>query len=225
MTVGEEITNLPKFDFDMAHEFLNALDSCADGFSFQTFYDSKKPKESDFKNFEDFNKSLAQYSVAQRKCSRILHGSFKDHLAELTRLQKMGAGVYVTINKTDLRGRRESNIIAIRAQFTDADDSNSVPFDLTASLMLESARGQHNYYFLHEGEPKELFSGVQRELSYYLKTDSQINDLPRVMRLPGFYHLKDLNNPRLVRIKEITNKRYHCWEIISKLGEQFGGYK
>src|SRR4051794_7503441 len=36
---------------------------------------------------------------------RVLHGTLSQHWNELTRLNALGAGVYVTVNQTNLRGR------------------------------------------------------------------------------------------------------------------------
>src|SRR3954447_24139887 len=60
-------------------KFLQALDSTTDKFTFQTFDEKGK------------DKSLV----------RILHGTFDQHAEQLEKLNKKGAGVYVTINATD----------------------------------------------------------------------------------------------------------------------------
>ena len=50
-----------------------------------------------------------------------MHGSLAGKFAELSRLSALGAGVFVTVNRTDLKGRRKENIIAVRALFVDLD--------------------------------------------------------------------------------------------------------
>ena len=56
------------------------------------------------------------------KLGRTLHGPLSQHAPELTRLQAQGAGVFVTVNKTDGSGaRKKENMRRVRAAFVDFD--------------------------------------------------------------------------------------------------------
>ena len=50
-----------------------------------------------------------------------LHGTIDQHIDELTELNKKGAGVYFTVNQTNLEGRTTKHITKIRAVFCDFD--------------------------------------------------------------------------------------------------------
>jgi hypothetical protein len=52
---------------------------------------------------------------------RILHGTLAQHWNVLAQLNAQGAGVYVTVNQTNLRGRKTENIVRVRCLFLDLD--------------------------------------------------------------------------------------------------------
>src|ERR1700750_355981 len=82
-----------------AEGFLKVLDPNARRWTFQTFADDKNKDDG----------SLV----------RILHGSPDELWPELVRLNNKGAGIFVTINQTNLEGRSTKNILRVRALFAD----------------------------------------------------------------------------------------------------------
>jgi hypothetical protein len=75
---------------DQAERFLAALDPDTKRFTFQTFDDVKGRKDETLKG--------------------IVHGTLAQRWKYLVNLNKRGAGIFVTINRTDLRGRETGNI-------------------------------------------------------------------------------------------------------------------
>lgn len=203
-----------KIDQEQAESFLNALDPDAKEFTFQTFYDQKGPKEEQFQSTDEYQAGKRSYKQKSQSVATWFHGSLKERIGQLQDLQNKGAGVFVTINKTDLRGRSKNNIIAIRALFVDDDENNQVVPPIKPSIVIRSKRGPHLYFLLKPEEPIELFTPLQKALANCIKTDATIHDLPRVMRLPGSYHLKDQQNPFLVELIETNDLKYSCWEIL-----------
>jgi hypothetical protein len=88
-------------DTDSARGFLGALAPGEAAFTFQTFDDT---------------------DAKRRNLARVIHGAFDEACSELTRLSALGAGVFMTANRTDLKGRREANVIAVRALFVVSTD-------------------------------------------------------------------------------------------------------
>jgi hypothetical protein len=133
----------------------------------------------------------------------------------------------VTINETDLKGRRNENIIGVRALFADADADEQVrrciemleACDATPSVVVKSGRGFHFYFFLTD-VPSDQFRGLQEGLINKLGTDPAVKDLPRVMRLPGTIHLKSPDDPRPVKLVRAAGatKRWQLPELAAKLG-------
>ncbi|MEG1234291.1 MAG: plasmid replication protein, CyRepA1 family [Acinetobacter sp.] len=176
-----DASSLDKVDYSTATEARKMLDmlDCNGAFTFQTFADRK-----------DSTANLA----------RVFHGTLNSCSANLQDLNKQGAGVFVTINKTDLKGRARNNVTDIRALFIDFDKVNPERVDtlqalpLPPSMIVESSPNKHHaYWILGSGEiALDDFKPLQKRLIGFFKDDGadNIHDLPRVLRLAGFYHQK-----------------------------------
>lgn len=181
-------------DLDEARRFLHALE--AGGlFQFQTFDDSKGKRS---------------------HLARTMYGTLEQYADELTRLNNDGAGVFVTVNRTDGGGRKAQNVTAVRGLFIDGD---GIPLPLSWHCMpsIIVARDEthwHAYWLLFDGEKGlalEQFAATQKRLIQFYGSDSVIHDLPRVMRLPGFWHRK--NAPVEVRIGMMQENLFYAAEI------------
>ncbi|APW47338.1 DNA-primase RepB domain-containing protein [Rhodoferax antarcticus] len=161
-----------------AHAFLNLLDPRGI-FTFQTFDDDKDRKAL----------SLA----------RVLHGTLTQHAAALEKLQQQGAGAFVMINQGDgiihegeKTCRVTANVISVRALWADLDGSPLQPV-LDAhypDIVVESSPGRWHTHWLTNDCPLADFKLRQKQIAAKFKGDPNVCDLPRVMRLPGFWHQK-----------------------------------
>jgi len=141
---------------------------------------------------------------------RILHGTFPECQAELAQLNQQNNGIFVCVNQTNGRGRTAENIVRVRALFLDLDGAPLEPV-LAASLqphiVVESSPEKWHVYYLVDDCALEEFSGLQRCLAEKFGGDAVVNHLPRVMRVPGFFHVKQnketdqLTEPFLTRIE------------------------
>jgi hypothetical protein len=93
---------------DEACAFLRLLDPEAERFTFQTF--------------EDLPRGAP---VTKPDLARIYHRTHR-----LARYYADGAGVWVTVNRTDLKGRRAENIVAIRAVWQEDDNGYAGTFPI-----------------------------------------------------------------------------------------------
>ena len=165
--------------FDEAARFLKLLDPEAKRFTFQTFDDDLDRKDGSL--------------------TRVIHGSLAENFEELCRLNDGGAGIFVTVNETDFKGRATANIVRIRALFSDLDGAPRPENFLAPSIEVETSEGRwHLYYRVSDVVDKDKFSEKQKGLAARFGSDPTVHDPPRVMRLPGFFHRK--GEPRLVRI-------------------------
>ena len=165
-------------DLSAAQGFLDMLDP-AGIFTFQTFDDAKVQK----------NLSLA----------RVFHGTLDQHHGALTVLQQRGAGVFVMINKGDglvhpdaKTCRTAKNVVAVRALWGDLDGAPLEPV-LAAhypDVVVESSLGKWHTYWLTDDCPLKDFNTRQLQIAQKFDSDKAVADLPRVMRLPGFWHQK-----------------------------------
>ena len=83
----------------------------------------RKPSEFTFQTIDD-DKDRSNPKLAQ-----IFHGSLDEHLPELRRLSRLGAGVFVKMNTTDGKGAKTENIIGVRAVSLDLDGTPLDPVD------------------------------------------------------------------------------------------------
>jgi hypothetical protein len=157
---------------EAAERFLSALDPTTLNFTFQTFDDNAVRKD----------KTLAQ----------ILHGSLDRHWDTLCRLNAAGAGIFITINETNLRGRAAPDIVRVRALFVDLDDGRPLPakFHVEPHIIVESSRDKYHVYWKIEDCALDQFTALQERLIRAYDSDGKPKDLPRVLRLPGFIHQK-----------------------------------
>jgi len=169
--------------------------------TFQTFNDKKNDK------FKYLNKQL--------------HGTLADVQSRLSKWNTLfDIGVYVTINKTDRQGRKTENITKVRALFADLDGSPIKPI-LKAKpephMIIESSKDKYHAYWLVDDCPLDKFSMYQKAIAKKFDSDPKVCDLPRVMRLPGFYHCK--GNPYPTKIKHHNHRSpYFLKEIEEGLG-------
>ena len=186
--------------FDEAALFLEALSGKDASFTFQTFDDVKvwSEEKQKFINRKD--------TPGAPDVVRIFNGTFDQHKAKLAELNAKGAGVFVTVNQTDLKGRTLANIVRVRALFVDLDGSpiqpiKDLPQDLQPHIIIESSPNRWHAYWMVNNCELDKFKQLQQELNAKFDGDKNVNDLPRVMRLAGFIHNK--GEPFITRIVEL----------------------
>jgi hypothetical protein len=184
-----------------AQRFLDAIG--ADTFTFQTFDENATRKA--------------------RPLARILHGTIDQHFDTLKDLNRKGAGIFVTINRTDGKGRESHNILGVRAVFVDLDGSPLAPvmnWALSPHIVVESSSGRYHAYWPVDGTVTPIdFGSLQKRLAKLFGGDTVVHDLPRVLRLPGFLHRK--GRPFCTRIVHLntTLPRYSVSDLSTALAD------
>jgi hypothetical protein len=141
-------------DFEMATRFLSLLEP-AGIYTFQTFGDGE------FK--------------ANKKLNRVFHGTFAQHKDELARLNALGAGIFIMINRGDGTARLGNktcrtalNVVEVRAIFVDLDGAPLEPLlhcGLPPDVIVESSpRRWHAYWFIRNC-PLSEFGPRQQQLA------------------------------------------------------------
>ena len=189
-----------KPDIKQAIQFLHRLagDTLI---TFQTFDDSP----------EDKNPKLA----------RIFHGLTEKNFCDLTSLQFERAGVFFMVNQGNGKGRKAENVTVIRAVFIDLDGT-PLPesWGVVPHITVESSPGKFHVYWLVFDCPLNRYTPTQKALIKKFKSDSSVHDLPRVLRVPGFYHQK--GQPFMTRIISTSEMvPYTLQQIIDGLGLNF----
>ena len=189
---------------DEALKFLERLDSNSQKFTIQTFSD---------------NKNLDNH---KRVYPQLFYCELEKKFHYLKELNQLGHGIFLTINAINhdkqigkFRRNKES-VMRIRAVFADDDEKRTSFRDdwlIKPSMIIESSSGKYHYYWFCEGVELDEFTLVQNSISEIYGTDPAVSDLPRVMRLPGFFHMKD--EPFFVKIVKNNDVCYSRKDILS----------
>lgn len=184
-TLDDVEADSPHLDHAEAASLLHCL-APDEQWTFQTFDDSPRKR---------------------RELNRVLHGTLPEHLPTLKELQSRGAGAFVMVNKGDGLGRKGHNVTGVRAVFVDLDGVPVEPVQqatLAPHVMVETSPGKFHAYWRVSDCPLERFSLVQAGLIAKFNADTKVKDINRVMRLPGFLHLKEA--PYRTRIISLNNR-------------------
>lgn len=168
-------------------------------------------KEFVFQTFDDSPEK-------RQHLARTMRGTLSELKNELNKLNEQGAGIYITINDSQGANRKKEDITAARALWIDQDKDDVKLPGLAPSIVVETSPGKHHYYWIIKEPVKDLDAWDKVELSLVKESngDISVRDRSRVLRCPGFYHMKDPNNPFLVtEVSGGSGKRY-SWDILSK---------
>ena len=154
---------------------------------------------------------------------KVIHSTISKCLNRLSELNQNGAGIFITINKTDGQGRKAVNITEIRSLFLDLDGTPLEPVlemmnasGIIPQMVVETSPEKYHVYIKVYDCPLDLFKPIQKALAQKFNGDKAVCDLPRVMRLPGFYHHK--KKPFLTHIIEVNDIPAHSYtEVVEKL--------
>jgi len=197
-----------KVDLDQCQKFLALLDTCSTSFTFQI---------------------IPERAGCSRK-AHIVAGTLEEVSEKLISENLSGCGIFVTINYGEPGKRKATDITRVRAFFVELDRGDITTDimqrleDITgASIVVESSPGRCHLYWLVGEEGKALvekFSAIQRVLQYKFKglgAGVESKDLPRVLRLPGFFHQK--REPHLVTIKAGSEVVYPGFDEVAEVLE------
>ena len=205
--VGEQVENGKLKPPTDAMLFLQTLDSSADLFCFQTFDDVKITQPDGSKK----NRSQVDLVGQSNASLEIAH-------PRLIRSNKQGAGIFVTVNETDGKGRKTKNIIRIRCIFSDDDDGFAGNFPIPPTMTIETSPGKYQHYWMLKlGEEliQEQFKKIMQVLVAKYGADSNAKDVARVLRLPGYYHNKNPDAPFMARIVGQIGQHFTATELMT----------
>lgn len=189
------------FDLGAAERHLILLDETAEPFLFCMFDDVKLP---DGKKRENKWLTKSFYSTLE-ECAQ-----------KLAKLNQQGAGIFVLVNESNGSNRKRENITRLRALWKEDDRGSTPPLPLEPNFVIETSSGKRHEYLLIEGAPMEgrEWEAVQMRIVDDYGSDWNARDRCRVLRLAGFYHMKDPANPHLVRILYESGAQPYAWEDV-----------
>lgn len=176
------------------------------------------------------------FRVIKDNCSNNLNGTYEELESQLYKLNEEGCNIYFVVNSG---GTHIQDINRINAVFIDFDcgrDKNKqyYPLEITEkfknecmekvekfkcqpSFIIETRNGIHVYWLVNNNTTNEQYLECQLRLIKHFNSDSAIKDLTRIMRVPGFYWTKDINNKFMCKVIKYNNIRYEIGDIMKEL--------
>lgn len=132
-----------------------------------------------------------------------LYGTLDQHAAKLQELNEKGYGIFVCVNATTGSSRKSEDISRVRAVWQEDDGNWKGDLPLPPSLTVQTSEGRFHRYWIvgqwpADGPGRQDFKSVMAGMVENYGSDPNAKDISRVLRLPGFYHVK--SEPQLVRI-------------------------
>jgi hypothetical protein len=151
--------------------------------------------------------------------ARRVDGCFPVGSRDPHELNRDGYGVFVAVNV--FRGaRRTSNLVRIRAWAAEIDggkrraERTISRSPIRPSIVVESKRGFHLWFLARDATAENYRAIVGDRLVPFFGADPAVKDIARVLRAPGFYHLKDPSDPFLVRVVDRSGAVYSEREML-----------
>jgi hypothetical protein len=212
-------------DLEEARQFLRALDpDPVARFGLGTKDDGAKA---------DIRLALRIYGNLERavRLSGQRKGESGDTLAMLNWRIERGAGVFFSVQALDGGGAKTPNVIRVRGFYADADSdgqrqslrrfiacSRLWPTMLVASGGLTaSGKPKVQALWLVDDCPVDAFAAIQAQLLERTGTDPGARDLARIFRLPGFWHTKRRDAPRMARLLAVDGGHYTLADFTARM--------
>ena len=148
--------------------------------------------------------------------ARIVHGPLVELAHELQSANASKCGVFACVAQTDGKGRKAANVQRVRALFVDCDTVEPAAWHVPPSIIVRSAAGPHAYWLVDDCE-LTAFQSAQKRLAAHYSSDPKVCDLPRVLRVPGYWHCK--REPVRVVLESAPGTRYRTADVLQDIAE------
>ncbi len=208
------------------HDRINIAESFLSHFDGRQIFVSKfDPKDINGYDLSEMDKKPWHY-----------HKNFDEVLEQLVNVNSKDKmrGIFFTVNELDqskdkTKKRTNKMWIKSRAIWCEddtirSDDPNDFITDwpLQPNLIVNTSPGKYHYYWLTECDDSYQWSIVQQKMVSEYGSDNSAKDLARILRVPGFYHLKDPKKPHLINYIKLKNEPYKWQDIVNAfLGKNY----
>lgn len=144
-----------------------------------------------------------------------------DLLNQATAFNRQGYGIFWTVNA--FNGPRQiANLERINSWAVDMDAGTKDEqretlrkAPLVPSFVVETKRGYQAYWNAKDGTPEHWNAIVLERLVPFFGADKNARDLARILRVPGFLHLKDPTKPFMVRTVHVQDVAYTELQMVN----------
>lgn len=149
----------------------------------------------------------------------VRHGRINKLIPEIEMWASRRAGIFISLNETDLKGRQKENIKNVRAIALDFDTLPVKDFILQPTFEVKTKRGIHAYWVLKKPKRKNTIwyrfaSKIIKILCEYYGADRGATNINQVLRLAGTTHNKNPFKPTLVEITKESGLTYTLEELV-----------
>lgn len=146
------------------------------------------------------------------KAAHLYRGTLRDMWNKLVEYNNTGWGIFCCINQMDGNGHHLENVQFIRTHIVDLDNllssqeayNRAVATNPPPHFAVQTSPGKfHLYWKVEPYVGNEFYNIQQRKLRQLYDGDKSVIDPTRVLRVPGFYHLKA--QPHLVTCWNLSN--------------------
>lgn len=132
-------------------------------------------------------------------------------LSEIEKLNQNGYGIFWVLN--DFNGaRKKENLTHINFWFCDIDGGNKTSqiekiksLNIVPTWVIETKNGYHCYWAVNGKASLENFEKIEKGIIKKLNGDKHCVDPLRLLRAPGYYHMKNPKDPFFVNFVEELN--------------------
>lgn len=131
-----------------------------------------------------------------------------------------GWGIFHAINSFS-GPRRKEYLSQINAWAIDIDGGNKKDHlkkiwnaPILPSLVVETKSGFHLYWNAKDAIVSSYKSIIEDRLIPFFGADERAKDLSRLLRVPGFFHAKDPNDPFMIKVRHWNNVSYSEADIL-----------
>lgn len=185
-----------------------------------------KNEQSDEKQIKKFLSHFPGYVIQffdddkQRRDSRLAGNIADFDFDKCQSKQKTGCGIYFSVNGFEKGRRRKKNLTKINGIFIDLDISKEEKemnaeekmhhknkaltkikkFSPKAHFVIETKNGLQAIWLVKDIKNENEFNLIQNSLIKTFDSDKGAKSIAQVLRLPGFYHLKNPKEPFKCRL-------------------------
>lgn len=147
-------------------------------------------------------------------------GAFRIKRSEAHEYNAKGFGIFHTVQSFYL-GRKKSDLVGLNAWFVDIDGGDKpsmmkrIESGLPPTMVVETKNGYHVYFRCINGTLENWDAIVVNRLIPFYGGDKRAKDIARILRTPGFMHLKNPNEPFRVRVV-VSNKVEYTEQAIMR---------
>lgn len=182
-----------------------------------------------YPNFKDCTIQLFDDTKQWRDLARkIDQHKFDDDKLEygLEEYNKKWAWVFFSVNSMKPWERDKASVVSVNARACEVDDLSKEDqmklihvAPLAPSLIIESNKSYHMYWFAKDWT-LENRTKICWWLRNFFNGDPAIaSDISRVLRIPGFYHMKDMEHPFMCEIVDWNAKVYTEEEMLEAFSD------